>query len=234
MELTYAVGDIHGCRDLLVQLLEAIETDAHGRAYALVFLGDYIDKGPDSAGVIDTLMRLQARPAHSIVCLKGNHDCLMVEAVAGETAQAKWLAMGGGAVLAQYGVSRAADLPPAVLAWVDSLPTSHEDESRYFVHAGADPAYPLSVQKDVIRMSMRGAFIEQDHDFGKHIVHGHTPQLSGLPDLRRYRTNLDTGVAWTGRLTGAVFDTGQPGPRRIMQARADDGVTVNETGSLKA
>jgi serine/threonine protein phosphatase 1 len=157
----------------------------------------------------------------------------MVEAFADELAEAKWLAMGGGAVLAQYGVSRAAYLPAAVLAWLDSLPTYHEDESRYFVHAGVDPASPLAAQADVIRMSMRGAFIEQDHDFGKHIVHGHTPQLSGLPDLRRYRTNLDTGVVSTGRLTGAVFDPMQRGPRRIIQAQADGAVVVSEHEDLK-
>jgi serine/threonine protein phosphatase 1 len=233
MELIYAVGDIHGHQGLLLRLLEAIATDARDRPYTLVFLGDYIDKGPDSAGVIDTLMRLQSHHGRSVVCLKGNHDCLMAEAVADERADAKWLAMGGGAVLAQYGVSRAADLPAAVLAWVDSLPTYHEDETRYFVHAGADPASPLSVQADVIRMSMRGTFIEQDHDFGKHIVHGHTPQLCGLPDLRRYRTNLDTGVVSTGRLTAAVFEPGQPGPRRIMQAQVEGAVAVSEPENLK-
>jgi serine/threonine protein phosphatase 1 len=234
MELTYAVGDIHGCHDLLIRLLEAIEIDAHDRVYTLVFLGDYIDQGTDSVGVIDTLMRLQSRLARSVICLKGNHECLMLEALAGEIAEAKWLAMGGGAVLSQYDVSRAADLPAAVLAWLDSLPTYHEDESRYFVHAGVDPASPLSAQADVIRMSMRGVFIEQDHDFGKHIVHGHTPQLSGLPDLRRYRTNLDTGVVSTGRLTGAVFEPMQRGPRRIIQARADGAVVVSEPEKLRA
>lgn len=81
---------------------------------------------------------------------------------------------------------------------------------------------------------MRGPFLELDHDFGKHVVHGHTPQLSGLPELRPYRTNLDTGVVLTGRLTGAAFDTGQGGPRRILQVRADDGLAVGEAGSVSA
>lgn len=233
MALTYAVGDIHGYHDQLFRLLETIATDARDRPYTLVLLGDYIDKGPDSAGVVDTLMRLQARPVGSVVCLKGNHEYLMADAMADEGAEARWLAMGGGAVLAQYGVSRAADLPAAVLAWANSLPTYHENETHYFVHAGVDPASPLSVQADVIRMSMRGAFIDQDHDFGKHIVHGHTPQLSGWPELRRYRTNLDTGVVMTGRLTSAVFEPGQRGPRRIMQAQVEGAVIVSEPENLK-
>jgi serine/threonine protein phosphatase 1 len=234
MELTYAVGDIHGCHGLLVQLLDAIETDAGGRPHMLVFVGDYIDKGPDSAGVIDTLMRLQMQHAHPVICLKGNHDCLMVEAAASAAAEEKWLTMGGAVVLAQYGVARAADLPAAVLAWMDTLPTYHENELQYFVHAGVDPAYPLAAQTDAIRKSMRGIFLEQDHDFGKHIVHGHTPQLSGLPELRPYRTNLDTGVVVTGRLTGAAFENGQRGPRRILQTRIEGGVTISAVGKLPA
>lgn len=227
MNLTYAVGDIHGCHSLLLQLLKAIEADARDQAYRLVFVGDYIDKGHDSAGTLDTLMRLQTRRARSVVCLKGNHDNLMAEAATSEVAAAAWRAMGGDAVLVQYGVSHAADLPPAVLAWVGSLPTYHEDEFHYFVHAGVDPAIPLRAQTDEARLSMRGAFLERDHDFGKHIVHGHTPQLSGLPDLRRYRTNLDTAAVTTGRLTAVAFEGRPGGPRRVLQTRAD-GVTVSE------
>lgn len=229
-ELTYAIGDVHGCCDLLVPLLAAIETDAGGRDHALVFLGDYIDKGPDSAGVLDLLMRLDADAAHSVVCLKGNHDLALTEAVASEVAAQKWLTMGGGSVLAQYGVVRAADLPPAVLAWIGALPTYYEDEHRYFVHAGVDPARSLSAQSDEIRLSMRGSFLEQDHDFGKHVVHGHTPQLSGIPELRPYRTNLDTGVVLTGRLTAAAFDADRGGPRRVLQARVG-GLSIDEVGS---
>ena len=232
-ELTYAIGDVHGCRALLVRLLEAIDADARGRGYTLVFLGDYIDKGPDSAGVIDILMQLQARSAHPSICLKGNHDDLLAAAATNQAAAGRWMTMGGGAVLAQYGVARAADLPPAVLAWFGALPTWHEDDGRYFVHAGVDPALPLSAQTDAIRLSMRGAFLERDHDFGKHVVHGHTPQLSGRPDLRRFRTNLDTGVVLTGRLTAAAFEAGPGGPKRVLQAHAE-GVSIGDAGSERA
>jgi serine/threonine protein phosphatase 1 len=119
-----------------------------------------------------------------------------------------------------------------VLDWIGALPTWHEDETRYFVHAGVDPARPLSMQTDAARLSMRGAFLDEDHDFGKHIVHGHTPQLSGLPELRPYRTNLDTGVVLTGCLTGAVFEAGAGGPKRILQARAG-GVTISDVGFVE-
>jgi serine/threonine protein phosphatase 1 len=230
-DLTYAIGDIHGFPDLLGQLLDAIDADARGRAYALVFVGDYVDKGPDSAGVIDMLMRMQAEAVRPTVCLKGNHEDIMAAAMTNDATAAKWLTMGGDAVLAEYGVSRAADLPPAVLAWVGRLPTWHEDQWRYFVHAGADPALPLRAQTDAIRLSMRGAFLEAEHDFGKHVVHGHTPQLTGLPELRPYRTNLDTGIVSTGCLTAAAFKSGQRGPFRLIQSRADG---VSSLGACKA
>ena len=221
--ITYAVGDIHGCRSELDRLLDAIEVDSAGRKYKLVFLGDYIDKGRDSRGVIERLMALKDRKHADIVLLKGNHDDLMARAARGDTlALEKWLTMDGGSVLRQFGCARATDLPEAVVRWVEAMPTLHSDRHRIFVHAGLDPDLPFDQQTDEIRMTMRGGFLDRDVDFGKHVVHGHTPQLNGRPELRLYRTNLDTGAASTGCLTAAMFAAGAGGPSDILATSRPD------------
>jgi len=222
--ITYTVGDIHGCRSELDRLLDAIEVDSAGRKYKLVFLGDYIDKGPDSRGVIERLMALKERKHADVVLLKGNHDDLMARAARGDTlALEKWLTMDGGSVLRQFGCARATDLPEAVVRWVEAMPTLHSDRHRIFVHAGLDPDLPFDQQTDEIRLTMRGGFLDRDVDFGKHVVHGHTPQMNGRPELRLYRTNLDTGVVSTGCLTAAIFAAGAGGPSAILAtSRADE------------
>ncbi len=134
--LTYAIGDIHGCDDLLVRLLAQIARHASDRPYRLVFLGDYIDRGPDSASVIDTVRDLQDRWPDRVTCLMGNHEAMLLEVLADPSKILWWLQNGGDAALASFGARDLHGIPADVVAWLRSLPTVHEDERRFYVHAG--------------------------------------------------------------------------------------------------
>ena len=210
-ELTIAIGDTHGCRDMLDRLMERCFRYAGERPLRLVFLGDYIDRGPDSRGVVETLIRLERDMPGGVVCLRGNHEALLLEALAtGDTRL--WLFNGGGTTLASYGVDDVARLPNAHLAWYAALKTSFDDGRRFFVHAGVDPGRPLSEQTEHDLVWMREPFLSRESDYGRFIVHGHTPQRNGRPDLRRWRLNLDTAAVYGGRLTAAIFNGVQREP----------------------
>ena len=209
--LTYAIGDIHGRLDFLMDLLSQIITHANGRSCKLVFLGDYIDRGPDSAGVLALVRRFQQHWPESVICLKGNHEAMLLEVVTEPAVTSWWLGNGGDNTLVSFGVSHPGDLPADVLSWIAGLPTLYEDEHRYFVHAGLHPDLSLSEQDDQTKLWIRDEFLLVDHDFGKHVVHGHTPSQAGGPEVRSYRTNLDTGAVFGGPLTAGVF-TDERGP----------------------
>lgn len=217
--LTYAIGDIHGCHGLLAGLLDKIRDHAADRPHRLVFLGDYIDRGPDSAGVIATLMDLQARDPENVICLKGNHEDMLLMAVADLGNALWWVENGGDATMASFGVKTPRAIPQQVVEWMANLPTLWEDESRYFVHAGFAPGIPVSQQTDRDKLWIREPFLSIDHDFGKHVVHGHTPVFSGLPELRPYRTNLDTAAVFGRALTAGIFDDRQISPGDFLQAK---------------
>ena len=210
-ELTCAIGDVHGCRDKLDRVLARCADYADGRPTRFVFLGDYIDRGPDSRGVVATVMEMQARQPDRVVCLRGNHEAIMLEALAsGDMTQ--WFINGCGATLESYGVATVSELPREHLAWYASLKLSFDDGRRYFVHAGVDPNRPLSEQSERDLLWIREPFLSQEHDYGRLIVHGHTPQRTGRPDLRSWRLNLDTAAVYGGRLTAAFFNHAQTGP----------------------
>jgi serine/threonine protein phosphatase 1 len=209
--LTYAIGDVHGRLDLLKDLLSQIITHASGRSCKLVFLGDYIDRGPDSAGVVALVRRFQQRWPDGVICLKGNHEAMPLEVVKEPAAISWWLGNGGDATLASFGVSHPRDMPADVLSWMAGLATMYEDEHRYFVHAGLHPGLSLPEQDDQTKLWIRDEFLSVDYDFGKHVVHGHTPSETGSPEVRPYRTNLDTGAVFGGPLTAGVF-TDEQGP----------------------
>jgi serine/threonine protein phosphatase 1 len=215
--LTYAVGDIHGCLDLLSELLGRIEADAAGRARRLVFLGDYIDRGPDSAGVIARLRELQAAEPDHVVCLKGNHEDLMLRAFRRPDILPIWLQNGGDAALDSFGCDDPADIPAEVLAWVAALPTYWEDERRAFVHAGLRPGRDRLDQSDRDRLWIREEFLGANYDFGKLVVHGHTPRIDGRPELWPHRVNLDTGAVYGGRLTAGIFNAVETRPLGFLQ-----------------
>ncbi|ACL60225.1 metallophosphoesterase family protein [Methylobacterium nodulans] len=208
--LTYVIGDIHGCADLLDRLLTQIEEHRAGRPRHLVCLGDYVDRGPDSARVIATLRRLQDREPDRVICLMGNHEAMLLGALSGAD-EPLWLFNGGRTVLASYGVSRVDQLPRGDLDWIAALPTLHEDAARWYVHAGFRPGRPAPDPDPNQRLWIREPFLSADYDFGKHVVHGHTPVRSGRPEVRRHRTNLDTGAVFGGALTAGVF-TPERGP----------------------
>jgi len=219
--LTYAVGDIHGCADLLDRLLERIEAHAAGRERRLVFLGDYIDRGPDSAGILSRLRTLAWREPESVTCLMGNHEALLLAALREPGGEAHWLVNGGDATLASFGVEEAAAIPRDVLDWIEALPSLHADAARWYVHAGFRPGEAPEESSPHTRLWIREPFLSEDVDFGRHVVHGHTPQTSGRPDRRPHRTNLDTGAVYGGALTAGVF-TAEAGPAvAFLSVRAE-------------
>lgn len=220
----YAVGDIHGRPDLLGELLDLIRRDNSLRPPAetrVIFLGDYIDRGPDSKGVIATLAGGLPEGLHGIF-LRGNHEEMMLRAFDDFTAFVVWTANGGLAALESYGVSREViyDLPGGLAVpqnaktimekFAAVLPADHlrffiglqlytTVGDYYFVHAGVRPGTPLDAQTEDDCLYIRGEFLRHRGSFGKIIVHGHTPHPE--PDVQPNRIGIDT-LAWrSGRLT---------------------------------
>lgn len=217
MSITYAIGDIHGRLDLLRLAADAIMRDLDGRSGRVICLGDYVDRGPGSKGVIEFLMAAQKDGA--VTCLKGNHEDLMLAGCGGQN-MGLWLGNGGTATLDSYG---SAGVPEAHLQWLDGLPTMVEASGRIFVHAGLMPGLPLDQQDDETMMWIRDRFLLAEKDFAgwPHIVHGHTPRHPWKPDLAKpellgWRTNLDTAAFHTGVLTVGVFEGEGGPPSRVL------------------
>lgn len=211
---TYAIGDLHGRYDLLLKALnEMTEVNA-----TVVFLGDYIDRGPDSEAIV-SLLRGGSR-GQRWVCLRGNHEDMMIGAMLGDShLQASWVQNGGYTTIQSYGEDY--DKMQNAALWMSRLKTIYSDKHRVFVHAAVKENYPLENQPEACTQWMR--YDENDHGgyFGKHVVHGHTPFKNG-PIMMRERTNLDVGAHRTGRIVIAVFDDDIPGgPERIIEVFAD-------------
>lgn len=203
MSETYAIADLHGRFDLLVKALSAIES--HESQGTIVFLGDYIDRGPNSRQVLE---RLIAGPPAGWrwVCLKGNHEEMMVDAIRkGEPAG--WLVNGGYETIQSYG----GNPPEDHIRWCDELPMIHLDDHRAYVHAGVDPHLPLnSRDQGSLNLLWRRYRDDEEVCCERHIIHGHTPNSAG-PVRLAGRTNLDTGAVFYGRLVVGVFANDVPG-----------------------
>jgi serine/threonine protein phosphatase 1 len=208
MSHTFVIPDIHGRLDLLCEGLVEIAARTQGERNTIVAIGDYVDKGPASKGVIDRLLSGAGEGFH-LVTLKGNHDAMMVRALRDSSKMADWLAKGGDAALASYG-GDPANVPPAHIDWLDRLRRFHVDAHRLYVHAGVDPEISLDRQREDILLWKRYPKGYSGGFGNLHVVHGHDNCPDG-PLLYQGRTNLDT-LAWrTGRMTIGVFDDDRPG-----------------------
>ena len=218
----YAVGDIHGRLDLLDDLLGQIEDDIVDRPVrtaALVFLGDLIDRGPDSAGVIERLGRLTSFPAKTFFLL-GNHEEALLRVLDGQKGVGHdWLGLGGDACAESYGVSPTAlkVMNEQRIAEVlgDAIPAAHVDFLKTFgdtfrfgdfllVHAGIRPGVPIEYQQPRDLRWIRQPFLADEHDHGCMVIHGHT--ISDGIDRRPNRIGIDTGAYRTGILSAVVVE----------------------------
>ena len=219
----YVIGDIHGRLDLLDRLIDAIkcDVDEYGNDCLTVTLGDYIDRGPNSRGVIE---RLLANPfPGDYVALKGNHEALLENFLDEPGIGGRWRHLGGLETLHSFGVPVAslmvgrnydqaaeqlrAALSPEHTKFLASLKTSLTVGRYFLCHAGVRPGVPLERQSEEDLLWIRDEFLSSKMDFGKIVVHGHTP--TDEPEVLPNRINIDTGAFATGRLTCLVIDQDQ-------------------------
>ncbi|TCP31898.1 metallophosphoesterase family protein [Sphingomonas sp. BK235] len=225
VERVYAIGDLHGRLDLFRALMRAIERDHAARAPVttrIVLLGDIVDRGPDSATLVQGCMRLSQRNPRFTV-LRGNHEEMMVHALRGDLwAYRAWLDFGGRETLLSWGAppELVADLPqmPAlraaarivgreVIDWLARLPLWLRHADHLFVHAGLRPGVALDRQTPRDLLWIGEEFLDAAEDHGMTVVHGHTIHEGG-PDVRANRIGIDTGAYRTGRLTAMGLERG--------------------------
>ena len=222
----YAVGDIHGRADLLARLHKKIAADAldiPGFQNIVVYLGDYVDRGPDSSGVLDMLINrpLEGFEAHH---LKGNHEDMMIQFLETGANSEMWIMMNGARdTMESYGIGYsdfarhesdmkglardfANAVPESHRAFLDALKMHHCEGDVLFVHAGIAPGVPVENQSPHDLMWIRGEFTESNTDHGLFVVHGHSNRPA--PEIRSNRLGIDTGAWFSGTLTAAVLEGG--------------------------
>ncbi len=220
--VVFAIGDIHGCADSLIALHRGIlraatKIDADRRV--VVYIGDYVDRGPDSRQVIDILLS-DPLPAFETVFLSGNHESFMLAFIEGSGSAAPWLMNGGEATCRSYGIevdgkrggtlrdralrkSLQATMPEGHMEFLRSLRFHYAEGDYLFVHAGIRPGVPLQAQDPQDLIWIREPFLGAEEDHGMIVVHGHTP--SSEPVVMSNRIGIDTGACYGGQLTALVL-----------------------------
>lgn len=218
-----AIGDVHGRDDLLVQLLERIRTKAPGMPIVLV--GDYVDRGPDSAGVLTRVRKLSLDDRENVVALKGNHEAMMLDFIDFPAKSGRgWMVNGGDRTLESFGIPAPGDAPsddaliaardalvaqvdPALIAWLRALPLSWQSGNVMVTHAGGNPSQPIEPRRGHGLLWGHPDFLRRPRQDGLWMVHGHF--IMPEPGVRDGRISIDTGAYRTGRLTAAIITAGQ-------------------------
>lgn len=206
----FAIGDVHGCAEELQALIHKLPLDQDS---TLVFLGDYVDRGPDSKGVIDTVLDLSE--IYRVIALKGNHEWLMQQYLAkpgDPVASGNFILNGGSATLASYSADGVTfSIPRSHREFLDGLKLFHVTDKHFYVHAGIPPNYDFSMKPDEKTahqfLWIRQVFLDSKQKWPRIVVHGHTPVEQ--PELLPNRINLDTGCVFGRRLTAMNMLTGE-------------------------
>ena len=223
-QVIYAIGDVHGRADLLERLHRTIQKDAETRDASkiktLIYLGDYIDRGPFVRDVFDLLIESPLAGFEG-VHLKGNHEAMMLDFLDDPTTGLEWRDNGGLETLRSYDASQstveqtpmsydaardllAQNLPASHKAFLEDLQLSVSFGDYFFCHAGVRPGVPLDAQDEQDLLWIRNIFLNSDKDFGKVIVHGHTPDKN--VEFKPNQIGIDTGAFMTNVLTCLVLD----------------------------
>ena len=220
----YAIGDVHGCDGMLADMHQRIGEDLAARSvedHRIIHIGDYGDRGSDSARVIARLVAMTAADRR-VTCLKGNHDQMLLDFLddplgAGDV----FLANGGDTTVASYGIASGGlpilrseydalaaalgeRMPATHRAFLDGLPYAVRFGDYFFCHAGIRPGVPLERQDPNDLIWIREPFLSDRRDHGAVVVHGHTPVAR--PEVKPNRINIDTGAVYGGPLTCVVLD----------------------------
>lgn len=218
----YAIGDVHGEIAQLKTLNEQIAAHRslfHGdKPAVLVHLGDYVDRGPDSFAVIETLMKAEARTDFEVCSIMGNHERMMLDAQADSAQLDFWLRNGGRETIESYERRGHEEIPEAHLKWIAALPDMlwFEEEGLIFVHAGVSPTR-FPDEDEGVRLWTRSAQFFNPDDWtapaleGQTVIHGHTPTDDFEPDVSEgaRRINVDTGACYGGPLTAVCLAEGE-------------------------
>jgi serine/threonine protein phosphatase 1 len=217
-----AIGDIHGRRDLLDPLLAKLRGE-FGPDVPVVFIGDAIDRGPDSAGVLSRIQALTGSAPETHIALMGNHEQMMIDFIDDPAGKgARWLSFGGIETLASFGIEvegkrldaedalDTADalesaMPPGMLDWLRALPVVWSTGNVHCVHAAMDPEISPAAQSPRVMVNGHPAFLRRPRSDGQTVVHGHTVMAD--PVVGDTRISIDTGAVFTGRLTAAYVAT---------------------------
>jgi serine/threonine protein phosphatase 1 len=210
----FAIGDIHGCSVALKRLDQELKFRSTDTVIAL---GDYVDRGPDSRGVIDYLIELRSRCR--LITLRGNHEVMMLQARQDRSMLTDWLDCGGDKTLESYGAATFDDIPQAHWEFLEATLPYHEEDRDFFVHANACPDFPLADQPDHM-LYWEFITVPFPHESGRRMICGHTARKSGHPMDFGHTVCIDTyahGGAWLTCLetrTNAYWQASQTGDLR--------------------
>jgi len=201
MRKLFAIGDIHGCASKLKAIIDKVSIDRERDT--LVFIGDYIDRGPDSKKVVDIILNIK-KNLDNVICLIGNHEQMLIDYHLHGAGEEIFFQNGGDVTAHSYGLKKTdrrvkMNIPEEHIHFYQSLLPYYETEHFIFVHAGLRPGIPLTGQHMEDIIWIRNDFIRSTYDFSKKVVFGHTPLAKPL--IEKNKIGIDTGAVYGGKLT---------------------------------